>query len=194
MSYYRIAVALYQKMDKISQIVKGCKCNDRRSQRQLYEHCFSDLLALCRRYTGDNDVILTIINDGMLKVFKHIDTFDISRAIKPWVRTIVFRSLSDYFRKDKSIVRVLMLEDFDQGMSATTILDDLGYEDLLGVVELLPPMSKRVFILYAIEGYMHCEIAKQLGISIGTSKWHLSTARKKLQALLIEQKRSYETG
>jgi len=41
-----------------------------------------------------------------------------------------------------------------------------------------------VFILFAIEGYKHEEIASVLGISVGTSKWHLSNARKKLRQYL----------
>jgi RNA polymerase sigma-70 factor (ECF subfamily) len=32
-----------------------------------------------------------------------------------------------------------------------------------------------------IEGYTHKEIGTLLGISEGTSKWHLSEARKQLQ-------------
>ena len=61
---------------------------------------------------------------------------------------------------------------------------DLYEEDILKAVNSLTDMSRRVFILYAIEGYTHAEIANQLGISEGTSKWHLSTARQKLRELL----------
>ena len=49
------------------------------------------------------------------------------------------------------------------------------------LVKKLPPATHAVFVLYAVEGYNHREIAGHLKISEGTSKWHLSEARKILQ-------------
>ena len=45
-------------------------------------------------------------------------------------------------------------------------------------------MSRKVFNLYAIEGYTHKEIGEMLGMSDVTSKWHVSFARKSLQAMI----------
>jgi len=55
---------------------------------------------------------------------------------------------------------------------------------LVALVDQLPNNTKKVFQLYAIEGYAHKEIATALSISEGTSKWHLSNARKLLQDLI----------
>jgi RNA polymerase sigma factor (sigma-70 family) len=52
------------------------------------------------------------------------------------------------------------------------------------IIAKLPPATHAVFVLYAVEGYNHREIAEKLGISEGTSKWHLSEARKTLQQQL----------
>jgi RNA polymerase sigma factor (sigma-70 family) len=52
-------------------------------------------------------------------------------------------------------------------------------------VKKLPPATHAVFIMYAIDGFAHKEIAEKLGISEGTSKWHLSEARKTLQKSLV---------
>ena len=49
---------------------------------------------------------------------------------------------------------------------------------------MLPGATREVFYLYAIEGYNHAEIGEQLQMSEGTSKWHLSVARKKLKDLI----------
>jgi RNA polymerase sigma-70 factor (ECF subfamily) len=51
----------------------------------------------------------------------------------------------------------------------------------MNLVKRLPPATHAVFVLYAVEGYNHREIAERLNISEGTSKWHLSEARKTLQ-------------
>jgi len=44
-----------------------------------------------------------------------------------------------------------------------------------------------VLNLFIIEGFSHEEIAKELGISVGTSKSNLAKARKQLQKLLFQQ-------
>ncbi|NUO03364.1 MAG: RNA polymerase sigma factor, partial [Saprospiraceae bacterium] len=60
-------------------------------------------------------------------------------------------------------------------------LNRLYIEDVLKLVEKLPVATRDVFMLYAIEGLSHAEIAARVNISEGTSKWHLATARKKLK-------------
>ena len=62
-------------------------------------------------------------------------------------------------------------------------------EELQHAISQLPPMSRAVFNLYAIDGYKHEEIAQLLGISSGTSKSHLFRAKKKLRELLTEFKK-----
>ena len=61
---------------------------------------------------------------------------------------------------------------------------ELDSEYLLEMIKQLPSMTAKVFNLYAIDGYKHREIAELLNMSENTSKWHLSEARKKLQAKL----------
>ena len=56
------------------------------------------------------------------------------------------------------------------------------------MIDRLPDKTKAVFHKYANEGYTHKDNGAEIKISAGTSKWHLSEARKKLQALLKERK------
>ena len=57
----------------------------------------------------------------------------------------------------------------------------LHFQDLMRMVDTLPERHHKVFYMYAIEGYKHQEIGDALEISVNTSKWYLSEARKKLQ-------------
>lgn len=57
-------------------------------------------------------------------------------------------------------------------------------EDLENMIRNLPPMSQKVFNLYIVDGYNHKEIGEMLNISEGTSKWHLSSARKTMKEML----------
>ncbi len=66
--------------------------------------------------------------------------------------------------------------------------ETLYYQDIINLIERLPEKTKEVFHKYAIEGYTHKDIGIAMNISEGTSKWHLSEARKKLQQILKARK------
>jgi RNA polymerase sigma-70 factor (ECF subfamily) len=161
-------------------IINGCISNDRRSQEILYRHFFPKMLSMCRRFTSDEDRLVSIINDGMLRVFLNIKQYKGSGSFEGWVRRIVFRSLSNHFRKDKNYLKVIFLEEKDKA-NKETALSGLYYEDLMRVVDELPEMMRKVFERYVILGMTHKEIGSELNISEGTSKWHLSKAREKLR-------------
>lgn len=168
-------------------IIAGCKANDRKSQEELYRIFFDKMLAMCRRYTQDEDQQISIINDGFLKVFKKIDTFKGEGSFEGWVRRLVFTSLSDFFRKENRYLKFMIFDTPDTVLKSDSE-EELYYQDIISLVERLPNKTKEVFQMYAIEGYTHKDIGKELEISEGTSKWHLSEARKKLQILLKERK------
>lgn len=51
-------------------------------------------------------------------------------------------------------------------------------------LEILPPTTRKVFNLFAIDGFSHKEIGKMLNMKEGTSKWHVKEARTRLQEAL----------
>lgn len=165
------------------ELVKGCVQNDRFFQEQLYRKHFARMMGMCMRYTSDKDEAMTIVNNGFLRVFKKIDLFSFKGSLEGWIRRLVFHSLSDYFKKKSRQIHFLNLEDRDAPLRNEG-LENLYEEDLLVLVDELPPATKEVFTQYAIEGYTHKEIGKNLNISEGTSKWHLANARKKLKQMI----------
>ena len=172
---------------KHTRLINGCKANDRRCQEELYRMFFDKMLAMCRRYTQDEDQLISIINDGFLKVFKKIDTFKGEGSFEGWIRRLVFSSLSDFFRKENKYLKFMIFDTPDSEYNSSSE-ESLYYQDIINLLELLPEKTREVFHKYAIEGYTHKDIGKEMQISEGTSKWHLSEARKKLQQLLKERK------
>jgi RNA polymerase sigma-70 factor (ECF subfamily) len=172
-------------------ILQGCVRNERRFQEILYRQHFDTMLRMVRRYTTDEEKAFEILNNGFLKVFKKIDTFRSEGSLEGWIRRIVYHSVSDFFRKESSYMKFIVLEDAER-KEGEQALSGLYYDDLLEIIESLPERSKQVFTMYAIQGYAHKEIAEQLEISEGTSKWHLSNAREQLKVLLENRmKRNY---
>ena len=169
------------------ELVEGCTRNERRAQEVLYRRFFPEMMRMTRRYTRDEDIAIEIVNNGFLRVFKKIDTFSFKGSLEGWVRRLVFHSISDYFKQQPKNVHFLVWEEWDSRNEGNPALPNLYLEDLLGMVDQLPPATKNVFYLYAIDGYTHAEIGKHLGMSEGTSKWHLNAARKRLKELIAQQ-------
>ena len=164
-------------------LVEACVANDRRAQEALFRRFFPTMMRMCMRYTKDRDIAMEIVNLGLLRVLKKLHTFSFSGSLEGWIRRLVFHSLSDYFKKNPKPVHFLDIEDRDAPTESYS-LSNLYLEDILKLVEMLPDATRQVFQLYAIEGYTHVEISKLVNISIGTSKWHLANARKKLKQLM----------
>lgn len=170
------------------ELVAACAANDRRAQEALYRRFFPEMLRMCRRHTRDDDTALDILNRGFLRVFQKIHTFAFRGSLEGWVRRLVWHSLADYFRDNARYSHFLIFEERDETVPDRSS-DVFHEEEILKAVKALPHMSQEVFRLYAIEGYTHAEIAQNLDISEGTSKWHLSTARQKLRERLDEMER-----
>jgi RNA polymerase sigma factor (sigma-70 family) len=172
-------------------LIAGCLQNDRNSQELLYRKYFGSMLRMVSRYTQDKQAAQEIINNGFLRAFKKLDTFSYQGSLEGWLRKLVFHCLSEYFKQHNKYLQLLVFEEQEKAPTtagAETALHQMYYDDVMKLVGTLPPATREVFELYAIEGFSHMEIAQQVNISIGTSKWHLSTARKQLQHLLNNNK------
>lgn len=174
----------------LAEWIPACRRNDRQAQEKLYRHYFDAMVRLVRRYTQDEDTIISIVNDGFLRVFQKMDKYDFTGSFEGWVRTIVFHALSDHFKQKRNQFKVVPLLEKSE-TSKNSALQDLYYEDLIVALKRVPDMSRRVFEMYAIQGYKHLEIADALSISEGTSKWHVSNARKVIKDFLKRRNKVY---
>ncbi|MEM1216440.1 MAG: sigma-70 family RNA polymerase sigma factor [Bacteroidota bacterium] len=168
------------------ELVAGCLKNDRRCQEALYRKFFPTMFRMCRRHTKSEDEAVEILNTGFMRVFTKLHTFGFKGSLEGWIRRLIFHSMADHYRKQNRKVRFLEIEDWD-GPTSSTPLEKLYFDDIISLVDKLPKATREVFWLFAVEGYTHVDISKRLGISDGTSKWHLSNARKKLKELVKQE-------
>jgi RNA polymerase sigma factor (sigma-70 family) len=79
------------------------------------------------------------------------------------------------------------LKKLDAATGEEEAIAHLPVEELVTVIQELPPKYRMVFNLYVMEGYSHAEISRELGISEGASKSDLSRAREILRNKLQHQ-------
>lgn len=162
------------------QLHKKAIAGNRDAQRTIYEKFAPKMLSVCRQYIKDIHFAEDVMVNGFVKVFKNLGAFEYRGSFEGWVRKIMVRESISYLRKQQFVVFddevVERRERYEE--EVTSIID---VEDVQQLIDALPEGYKMVFVLYAVEGYKHNEIAKMLEISEGTSKSQLFKARKILQ-------------
>ena len=161
---------------------------NKKAQFDLYKQLYVELMPICRRYTSCNDDAVELYNLGFYKVLKNGDKLSNIEAFLPWAKRIQYNTIFEEFRKNRNRNQLETMTDFSQwnGNEAAEDVTDAqyNYEELLLMVRQLPRVTQMVFNLFAIDGFSHEEIGDKLEISQGTSKWHVSEARKRLKQLL----------
>jgi len=168
-------------------VLDGCIKNDRRAQELFYKQFYGPMVSLCMRYTRNEEDALEVLHNGFLKVFKHLGSYDASKAsLYTWIKTIMVNSAIDFIRARQKFKNQVELKDSHDTVSTDNeAIQRMSSGEVLQLVQKLPTATQTVFNLYVIEGYNHREIGDILGISDGTSKWHLSEARRQLKQLLL---------
>ncbi|MGO4294616.1 RNA polymerase sigma factor [Chitinophaga sp. RAB17] len=183
-----------QELNNINDLIAGCCRKERSSQEALYRNFFGYGLSICLRYAQNREEAVEIMNDGFLKIFQHIQSFDTSRSFKTWLAKIMVNTSIDFLRSKKKLVFVDDISQVPEPGTDEKIIDKLSYEELLKHVQLLPPAYRTVFNLYIMEGYQHQEIAAMLRISEGTSKSNLFKAKKILKERITKASMSTSDG
>ena len=167
------------------ELIDGCINNSRRAQEQLYKKFYGPMASICHRYIKNPEDAIEVLHNGFLKVYKNIHTYNKSKAaLYTWIRTIMVNTAIDFLRQREKFYLKTQLENVEEPAIDSDAVQRMSTQELLQLVQQLPTATRTVFNLYVIEGYNHREIANLLGISDGTSKWHLSEARRQLQTLL----------
>lgn len=171
------------------QLIDGCKARNPLSQRQLYEKYSRKMMGVCMRYTNNRDEAEDVLQDGFVKVFEKISSFQSQGSFEGWLRRIFVNTALDNIRKNKENN---LLADIDQvGYSldaGTNVESDFNAGELLEILNKIPAGYKVVFNMFVIEGYSHKEIADELGVSESTSKTQFLRAKAYLMKVMQKQK------
>ncbi len=177
---------------KIDQeLLKSCIKDDRKALEQLYKHCFQTLMPLCFRYHNNEEDARSSLNIGFVKIVGALKDIDLEGFnFGAWSKRIMNNTLIDEYRKRKKQQERFSSTDQESELDyfadshENDAMSNMGTDSILGLIKMLPAATAQVFNLYVIDGYNHKEIGETLGFAEGTSKWHLSQAKKLLREML----------
>lgn len=162
---------------------------------ETYNRNINKLIGVCYRYVSDKQIAEDIAHDAFLVAMKKVRTYKGKGYFDAWLRRITVNEALQYLRDKNKIQQYQeeLLRHEKANIGEPEIMKyDFSTQELLKMIDKLPEHHKLVFNLYIIDGFSHNQISNKLDISVGTSKSHLSRAKKKLQCI-INEKQSEES-
>lgn len=175
--------------EELMQLIADCRAEKRRAQHRFFKLFYSEVMSVCMRYAKDADEAQDMLSEGFIKLFANLDKFA-EGSFQAWMKRVVVNAAIDYQRKYKTLTQMTDIEEVPEAeirsMDENSALSKISTDELLSLIQHLPPTTRSVFNLYVFEGYSHAEIAEMLEMKEGTSHWHLNFARTKLKEMIYE--------
>lgn len=173
----------------IKQLIADCIARKSKAQHKLFKTFFSSMFNVCVRYANNYEEAQDMLNEGFFKIFSNLDKYENKGSFEAWMKRVMANSAIDYQRKYKTLIYTVEFDTIPEmeleRFSENNAIEKMSGDELMSLIQQLPPMSRTVFNLYIFENYSHAEISKMLNIKEGTSHWHLNFARNKLKKDII---------
>jgi RNA polymerase sigma factor (sigma-70 family) len=169
-------------------ILKGCLQNDAASQRELYSRYSPKMLSVCYRFAQNREDAEDMLQEGFIKVFSQIHTFENRGAFEGWIRRIVVHTCINILKKNKrfnesvDIIHATAVQVREESVPSI-----IQAKQVVECIRMLPVGYRTVLNLYAIEGYSHREIATALDIEESTSRSQYTRAKAMLEDILVRK-------
>lgn len=170
-------------------ILQGCLQNDAAAHRELYTRYSPKMLSVCYRFAHNREDAEDMLQEGFIKVFSQIHTFQNKGAFEGWVRRIVVHTCINHLKKNKKFNEsVDIIHATSIQVREESVPSIVQAKQVVECIRLLPMGYRTVLNLYAIEGYSHKEIAGMLDIEESTSRSQYTRAKQMLEEILIKKK------
>jgi RNA polymerase sigma-70 factor (ECF subfamily) len=158
----------------------------------IYERYNRRTYSLCLRMTNSQTEAEDLTQEVFIQLFRKIGSFRGDSAFSTWLHRLTVNQVLMHFRR-RSVKNERTSEDGEMPEQIVSGSANPGKMQVVDRIALknaiaeLPNGYRRVFLLHDVEGFEHEEVARRMGISVGTSKSQLHKARLKLRGLLVKE-------
>ena len=189
-----IALPLHRSMAETSSLpdedavrdprVRAAQAGDKTAFAALYREHVGRVYALCLRTAGQPADADAITQDVFLRAWDNLAEFREECPLSAWLHRIAVRQVMMHHRTtSRRLRRIEPTADIEGDATAREARPDAAV-DLERSIRGLPEAARIVFVLAAIEGYAHAEIADMMGCTEATSRAHLFHAKALLREVL----------
>ncbi|MEI6264647.1 MAG: sigma-70 family RNA polymerase sigma factor [Sphingobacteriia bacterium] len=170
-------------------ILVGCLQNDPSAQRELYNRYSPKMLSVCYRFGQNREDAEDMLQEGFIKIFTQIHTFQNKGAFEGWIRRIIVHTCINFLKKNKKFNENIDLEHAGYlEVKEETMPSIMQARQIIECIRLLPLGYRTVLNLYALEGYSHKEIGEMLDIEESTSRSQFTRAKSMLEMILVKKR------
>lgn len=176
-------------MIKDRDIVSGCKADNPKSQRLLYDRYCQKVMGIALRYCSNPDEAEDVVQEVFIKIFTNIHRLHDEATLSSWIHTIATHTCIDMLRAKKQPLTIPYEElPTEIGDMSCNYYDGIAAEQLLAYIQELPEGCRTVFNLCIIDGLSNEEVATMLSCTETTVRAQCCKARK----ILIKKIEHYE--
>lgn len=158
---------------------------DRDAYGQLFARYQAPIWSFLVRRTSDRDASADLFQEVFLRVWRSAHTWDRRQPLRPWLYRVAANLCRDRFRGQQRQVDTVEL---DPERSPHVHRDDpISPIDLERALAKIPDHLREAFVLGAVEGLDHNELAVVLGISPANARARISRARTALREILAKE-------
>jgi RNA polymerase sigma-70 factor (ECF subfamily) len=177
-----------------AELARDARGGSEAAYRELVARYAAPAVNFAYRLVHDRAVAEDLAQEGFLRVYQRLDTFDPERKFSSWFFQVLRNVTIDYLRVHR--LPTASLDGLQEAGRSVQVADRVSAspEELAGRGELasamttalsqLRPEYREVVVLRYQEGLTQPEIAQTLGLPAGTVKTYLHRARKELADLL----------
>src|SRR5215203_6835080 len=170
-------------------ILQGCVQNNAAAQKTLYQKYSAKMLVVCYRYAHSREDAEDMLQEGFIKIFSQIHTFESRGSLEGWIRRIIVHTCINNLKKNKRFNEsVDLIHANSLQVREDNIPSLIQAKEVVECIRVLPIGYRTVLNLYAIEGYSHREIAEMLDIEESTSRSQYTRAKQMLEDILVRKK------
>jgi RNA polymerase sigma factor (sigma-70 family) len=170
----------------LNQLIKASIDGDSKAQERLFNCYAGKMMTLCKRYSRDDSEAQDMLQDGFIRVFTYLHTYENSGVFDAWIRKVFVNSALKHISKKQQYFEDIAEESFNKAFDDADAISKMSESEILVLLSELPMGYRTVFNLFVIEGYNHKEIGEMLNIEESTSRSQLLKARKMLKDKIIE--------
>jgi len=152
----------------------------------LYDHYSGALFTIINQIVPDKDTASDVLQEVFVNVWRKIGTYDETKGrLFTWMLNIARNAAIDKVRskgyRDNQRTQPIAEGESGLAMSSNPMVNDVG---LKKVLTTLNEEYRKLIDLSYFQGFTHEEIAKMLGIPLGTVKTRIRMAISQLRTMI----------
>jgi RNA polymerase sigma-70 factor (ECF subfamily) len=172
----------------LEDIIEGCKKQNPKAQKALYDMFSRKLFGVCLRYCKSREDAQDVFQEAFVKVFNSLDKYRGIGSLESWMRKVFINHSLNHYRYDKFLNSVCA-DDINiayEDKELENMIDEYSNKKILEAIQKLPNKQRIIFNMVEVEEMSYEEVSDVLNISQGCIRAHNFKAKKKLKTLLKE--------